>query len=130
MKLFQDGDGEIRIEELKKMNENECQLFAPGMAFVPDAPNLCEVLSAFGPRKKKSEKDRRVKKNLTDVRKSMMTLLKPKFEHELDPDDVENMRWATFVSFNRQVGDDTVMTGKDTLVQVRFLARLSFVEDP
>ena len=117
---FQDGDGEIRIEELKQMTEKDSQLFAPGMAFVPDAPNLCEVLSAFGPRKKKSEKDRKVKKNLNDVRKSMMTLLKPKFEHELDPDDVENMRWATFVSFNRQVGEESVMTGKDVIVQVKY----------
>lgn len=116
---LQDGDGEIKLEALKKMTSDESQLFAPGMAFVPDAPNLCEALSAFGPRKKKSEKDRKIKKNLNDVRKSMMTLLKPKFEHELDPDDVENMRWATFVSFNRKVGNESVLTGKDVIVQVK-----------
>jgi hypothetical protein len=69
------------------------------MAFVPDAPNLCEALSAFGPRKKKAEKERKVKKTLLDVRKSMMTLLRPKFEHELDADDVENMRYQCYKTF-------------------------------
>ncbi len=101
------------------MVENNNQLFAPGMAFVPEAPTLCEALSSFGPKKKKSEKDRKVKKNLADVRRSIISLLKPRFEDELNSDDVENMRWATFVSFNRQVGDETVMTGKNCIVQVR-----------
>jgi hypothetical protein len=69
------------------------------MAFVPDAPNLSEALSAFGPRKKKSEKNRKVIKTLADVRKSMMTLLRPKFEHELEADDVENMRCLCYKTF-------------------------------
>ena len=91
--LDQDNDGELCMDEIKKMIENDNQLFVPGMAFIPDAPNLSEALSAFGPRTKKPEKNRKVKKNLADVRKSMMTLLKPKFENELDSDDMENMRW-------------------------------------
>ena len=101
------------------MTEKENQLFVPGMAFVPDAPSVCQALPAFGPKKKKSEKDRKVKKTLVDVRKSMMTMLRPKFEHELNTDDVENMRWATFVEFNRKVGSESVMTGKANIVQVK-----------
>jgi len=42
-----------------------------------------------------------------------------RFEDELNSDDVENMRWATFVAFNRQVGDETFMTGRANIVQVR-----------
>ena len=62
------------------------------MAFVPDAPNLCKVLSAFGPWKKNLEKEETAKKNAKDVRKSLMTLLSPQFENELEVDDIENMR--------------------------------------
>lgn len=48
----------------------------------------------------------------------MLTLLRPMFEEEMSSDDVENMRWASFVDFDRKVGDETVMTGKANIVQV------------
>jgi hypothetical protein len=48
------------------------------MAFVPDAPTLSEALPAFAPRQKNPEKERKVKKNLVDVRKSMLSLLRPR----------------------------------------------------
>lgn len=115
----QDGDGELKLDEVKRMVENENQVLGCGMAFVPEAPSVCQALPAFAPRKKKPEKERKVKKTLVDVRKSMMTMLRPKFEHELNSDDVENMRWATFVEFNRKVGNVTVMTGKANIVQVK-----------
>ena len=99
--------------------EKNNKLFAPGMAFVPEASaTLCESLASFGPKKKKSEKDRKVKKNLEDVRRSILSLLRPRFEDELNSDDVENMRWSTFVAVNRQVGDETVMTDRKSIVQV------------
>jgi len=62
------------------MVENNNQLFAPGMAFVPEAPALLKASSSFGPKKKKSEKDRKVKKNLTDVRRSIQSLLRPRYQ--------------------------------------------------
>jgi hypothetical protein len=62
------------------------------MAFFPDPPNLCKVLSAFGPWKKNLVKEETAKKNAKDVRKSLMTLLSPQFENELEVDDIENMR--------------------------------------
>jgi hypothetical protein len=45
----------------------------------------------------------------------------PRFKDELDSDDVENMRWATFAAFNRAVDNETVMTGKDNIVQVSMM---------
>ena len=85
LKFLQDGDGELKFDEVKTMVEgSNDQLFVPGMAFVPDAPSLSQALPSFGPKKKRSEKERKVKKNFGDVRKSMMTLLKPRFENELN----------------------------------------------
>jgi hypothetical protein len=85
LSFVQDGDGELKFEEVKNMVEKPSdQLFVPGMAFVPDAPSLSQALPSFGPKQKRSEKDRKVKKNFADVRKSMMTLLKPRFENELN----------------------------------------------
>ena len=66
------------------VERSDDQLFVPGMAFVPDAPSLSQALPSFGPKKKRAEKDRQIKKNFADVRKSMMTLLKPRFENELN----------------------------------------------
>jgi hypothetical protein len=37
-------------------------------------------------------KEETAKKNAKDVRKSLMTLLSPQFENELEVDDIENMR--------------------------------------
>ena len=70
------------------VERSDDQLFVPGMAFVPDAPPLSQALPSFGPKKKRAEKDRQIKKNFADVRKSMMTLLKPRFENELNSGSV------------------------------------------
>ncbi len=99
------------------MINNDSQGFVPGMAFVPEAPVLCEVLSCFGPGKSKSNQE--ALKNVRDVQNSLLSILKPKFEDEFDSGDVENMRWSSFASFNRQVGDESVMTGGKNIVQVR-----------
>ena len=82
---LQDGDGELQFDEVKSMaDRSDDQAFVPGMAFVPDAPSLCQALPSFGPRSKKSEKECKAKKNICDVRKSFMSLLKPRFENELN----------------------------------------------
>jgi hypothetical protein len=99
------------------MINDKSQCCVPGMAFVPEAPSLCEALSSFGPHKSKSKKKNL--KNVRDVQTSLLSMLKPKFENEFDAEVVENMRWSSFASFNRQVGDESVMTGGKNIVQVR-----------
>jgi hypothetical protein len=94
------------------------QLLVPGMAFVPDAPHLCEALFSFGPQQ--SKPDLNGKKNLEDVQNSIMSILRHKFENEINAEDVESMRWAVFASFKRQVGDESLMTTKENIVQVKY----------
>jgi hypothetical protein len=115
--LSQNGDGALELDEVKKLIEENNFDCVPGMAFVPDAPNLSKVLSSFGPQQSKA--DFKVKKNLQDVQTSICSMLRQKYENELNSVDVGNMRWASFASFNRKVGDESVMTGKTNIVQVK-----------
>ncbi len=91
---------------------------------MPDAPNLSEVLSSFGPQQSKS--DLKVKKNLDDVHNSICLILRHKYDNEFNSEDIENMRWASFASFNRQVGDESVMTGGKNIVQVKFFSKVQY----
>ncbi len=98
------------------MIQDKKHLLVPGMAFVPEAAHLCEALFSFGPQQ--SKPDLNVKKNLEDVQNSIMSILRHKFENEINSEDVENMRWAVFASFNRRVEDESLMTSKEKIVQV------------
>ena len=87
----------------------------PGMAYVPEAPSLSLALHSFGPSRVVASHT----KNVATLGKSLLSFLKSKFEVELESKEMENLRWGTFVSFDRQVGGETVMSGRDLIVQVK-----------
>ncbi len=77
------------------------------MAFVPEAPSLSLALNSFGPS--------RVAMSHTKNVTSLLSILKSK----LNSKEMENLRWDMFVSFNRQVEGETVMSGRDRIVEVK-----------